>query len=89
MFGSLGFTELLIILIIVLILFGGKKIPSLARDIGSGIREFKRSLGDTFQQMSISSDEENINLNDSNRSKPKKTIKRKKKTTTRKKKTRK
>ena len=51
MFGSLGFTELLVILVIVLILFGGRKIPALARDIGTGIREFRRSLGDSLQSI--------------------------------------
>lgn len=44
MFGSIGFTEILIILVVVLILFGGRKIPQLARDLGNGIREFKRSV---------------------------------------------
>ena len=44
MFSSIGIPEILIILVIVLILFGGRKIPQLARDLGTGIREFKRSL---------------------------------------------
>ena len=38
--GPLGFNEILIILIIVLLLFGGKKIPELMRGLGRGIREF-------------------------------------------------
>ena len=38
--GSLGFNEILIILIIVLLLFGGKKIPELMRGLGRGMREF-------------------------------------------------
>ena len=36
----LGFNEILIILIIVLLLFGGRKIPELMRGLGRGIREF-------------------------------------------------
>ncbi len=44
MFGSFNFWEILIILVIVLVLFGGKKIPQLAKDLGTGIREFKDSL---------------------------------------------
>lgn len=44
MFSSIGIPEILIILTAVLILFGGRKIPQLARDLGTGIREFKRSL---------------------------------------------
>ncbi len=47
MFSSIGFSELLIILVIALVLFGGRKIPQLARDLGSGIKEFRRSLLDT------------------------------------------
>lgn len=39
----LGTAELVIILLLVLILFGGKKLPELARSIGLGIREFKRA----------------------------------------------
>jgi sec-independent protein translocase protein TatA len=42
MFG-LGFQELLIILVIILLLFGAKKLPELARGLGKGINEFKRA----------------------------------------------
>ena len=38
--GPVGFNEILIILIIVLLLFGGKKIPELMRGLGRGMREF-------------------------------------------------
>ncbi len=38
--GPLGFNEIMIILIIVLLLFGGRKIPELMRGLGRGIREF-------------------------------------------------
>ena len=40
--GTVGPTELIIVLSIVLLLFGAKKIPELARGLGSGVREFKR-----------------------------------------------
>jgi sec-independent protein translocase protein TatA len=40
MFG-LGTTEIVLILIVVLIFFGGKRIPEFARGLGRGIREFK------------------------------------------------
>ncbi len=40
----IGNWELLIILAVVFLLFGGKRIPEIARGIGKGIREFKRAL---------------------------------------------
>ncbi len=45
MFG-LGTQELLIILVVVLILFGGKKIPELMGGLGKGVRTFKKSLNE-------------------------------------------
>ena len=39
--GGLGMPEILLILLIVILLFGAKKIPELARGLGRGIREFK------------------------------------------------
>jgi sec-independent protein translocase protein TatA len=41
--GNIGVKELLIILVIVLILFGAKKVPELARGLGIGIKEFKKA----------------------------------------------
>ncbi len=40
--GSVGPTELIIVLTILLLLFGAKRIPELAKGLGSGIREFKK-----------------------------------------------
>jgi sec-independent protein translocase protein TatA len=42
--GPIGFREILIILLIVLILFGAKRIPDLMRSMGKGISEFKGGL---------------------------------------------
>ncbi len=39
--GGLGGTEILLLLFVILLLFGAKKIPELARGLGKGIREFK------------------------------------------------
>jgi sec-independent protein translocase protein TatA len=39
--GGLGMPEMILILLIVILLFGAKKIPELARGLGRGIREFK------------------------------------------------
>lgn len=43
MFG-IGFQELLLVLIIILVLFGGKKIPELSRSIGDAIHELKKGI---------------------------------------------
>jgi sec-independent protein translocase protein TatA len=44
MFGSLGFTELILILFIVLIIFGAGKLPQLGEGVGKAIRGFKKSV---------------------------------------------
>jgi TatA/E family protein of Tat protein translocase len=43
MFGSIGMTELVIILVIALIIFGPRKLPELGRSLGKSIGEFKRA----------------------------------------------
>jgi sec-independent protein translocase protein TatA len=45
--GNLGFTEIMLIVVVVLLLFGAKRLPEVGSSIGKGIREFKRSLSDT------------------------------------------
>jgi sec-independent protein translocase protein TatA len=47
--GPFGFNEILIILVIILLLFGAKKIPELMKGLGKGVREFKEAK-DTMQQ---------------------------------------
>ncbi len=49
MFRNLGTTEIIIIAVIILIIFGGKKIPELIRGIGQSIREYRRGLKDSRQ----------------------------------------
>ena len=43
---SLGSNELIIVLVIVLVLFGGAKIPQMMRGLGEGMREFKKATRD-------------------------------------------
>ena len=43
MFGNLGAPEILLIVLVILILFGAKKIPELAKGIGKGMKEFKNA----------------------------------------------
>ena len=51
MFGNLGMTEILVILLIVLLLFGAKRIPEIAGSMGKGITEFKRNMTDAQRQI--------------------------------------
>jgi len=44
LFGFMGGQELLVVALILLVLFGGTKIPSLMRGMGQGIREFRKEL---------------------------------------------
>jgi sec-independent protein translocase protein TatA len=41
--GNLGATEILLILLVVVLLFGGKKIPELMKGVGQGMKEFKKA----------------------------------------------
>jgi sec-independent protein translocase protein TatA len=46
MLGNLGFGEIMMILVVVLLLFGARRLPEIGSSLGKGIREFKRSLTD-------------------------------------------
>jgi sec-independent protein translocase protein TatA len=54
MFG-LGYQELLLILVIVLVLFGGSKLPGLAKSLGSSLTEFKKGIAGGTEEDSTSS----------------------------------
>jgi sec-independent protein translocase protein TatA len=41
--GDIGFSEILLILLVVVLLFGGRKIPELMKGLGQGIKEFKKA----------------------------------------------
>jgi len=46
MIGGVGLTELLIVLLIILIIFGAGKLPKVAKSIGEGIKEFRKAQSD-------------------------------------------
>ena len=46
MFGSIGGTEILVIMVIALLIFGPRKLPELGKSIGRGLSEFKRASND-------------------------------------------
>lgn len=61
--GSLGTSELVLIFLVVLLLFGGNKIPELMRGLGRGIREFnsaKNSVEDEIRQGMREAEKKNI-----------------------------
>jgi sec-independent protein translocase protein TatA len=41
--GNFGFTEILLILLVVVLLFGGRKIPELMKGLGQGMKEFRKA----------------------------------------------
>lgn len=57
MFENIGPVELLIIVFVIMILFGGKKIPEIAQGLGKGIREFKKSLKDNDDEIEKSDEQ--------------------------------
>ena len=51
MFGNLGFPELLIIMVVILLLFGAKRIPEIAGSMGKGIKEFRKNINDATREV--------------------------------------
>jgi sec-independent protein translocase protein TatA len=49
MFGDLSFSHILILMLIVVLVFGAKRIPEIGSSLGQGIKEFKRSLKDVVE----------------------------------------
>jgi sec-independent protein translocase protein TatA len=53
---SLGMPEILLIALVVLLIFGGKKIPELMRGLGKGVNEFKKGMKDIEEQINEEGD---------------------------------
>jgi sec-independent protein translocase protein TatA len=51
MFENIGFPELLLIMLVIVIFFGPKKIPEFAKSLGKGIAEFKRAMRDVQSEL--------------------------------------
>jgi sec-independent protein translocase protein TatA len=51
MFGQLGFGEILMIMVVILLLFGAKRIPEVAASFGKGIKEFKKNINDVTHEV--------------------------------------
>jgi len=58
MFGNLGAGEIILIVLVILLLFGAKKIPELARGLGKGMNEFKKGLKDVEKDIKEGGEEE-------------------------------
>jgi sec-independent protein translocase protein TatA len=54
MLGGIGVQELLLIFLVVLLLFGAKKIPDIAHGLGRGIRDFKQAMQETKDEINRS-----------------------------------
>jgi sec-independent protein translocase protein TatA len=57
MFGSLGATEIILIIVAIVLLFGAKKIPELAQGVGKGMREFKKAVKEVEEDITEIKDE--------------------------------
>lgn len=60
-FGNLGTSEIIIIALIVLLLFGGKKIPELMRGLGKGINQFKKGMNEIEQEINAEPEKNDTN----------------------------
>jgi len=58
LFGSIGMTELLVILVVALLVIGPKRLPNLARTIGRTLRDFKNATSDFENSIDIEPEEE-------------------------------
>lgn len=57
LFGPVGPTELLLIVLIIVIIFGARRLPELGKSLGEGIKNFKKSIGGKEQEPKPPKDE--------------------------------
>ncbi|MGH7462199.1 MAG: Sec-independent protein translocase subunit TatA/TatB, partial [Longimicrobiales bacterium] len=62
-FGSFGPTEMIFVMVVLLLVFGAKRLPELGSGLGKGIREFKRSMTSLGSEIERSSSTEERELN--------------------------
>lgn len=55
--GVIGGSEIIVILLIVLVLFGGKKIPELMKGLGKGVKEYKKAMNGVEEEINNIADE--------------------------------
>ncbi|MFQ5452670.1 MAG: twin-arginine translocase TatA/TatE family subunit [Candidatus Zixiibacteriota bacterium] len=67
MFG-LGPWELLLVFLAILLLFGAKRLPDIAQGLGKGIKEFRKAMKDTTEEIKGSLDDTSSNDNDNKKS---------------------
>ncbi len=56
MLPGVGMDEMVVILVLVLLLFGSKRLPELARGLGKGMREFRKAAEDVKREMDLTDD---------------------------------
>ena len=58
--GSLGSQEIIIIALVILLLFGGKKIPELMRGLGKGVSQFKKGMKDIEEEINVEPEKKEV-----------------------------
>ncbi len=57
LFGPVGPTELIVIVLIIILIFGARKLPELGKSLGEGIKNFRKSIGSKDKETEEKSDE--------------------------------
>lgn len=63
---NLGTGEIIVIVLVILLLFGGKKIPELMKGVGKGVKSFKQGLNEVEDEIKKASDDDNKGKSASN-----------------------